>query len=128
MATDAQGRTLSDDGNYYWDGAAWQPVQESGAEQAGGTSGSEGANLEDYSGDGSDLTGPVERPVGGMSWLAPAPRPTHTAPAAKTVAPATASPRVSAERLLRPVPTRRISSAATEGWYVQSWAVNVERI
>jgi len=56
MATDAQGRTLSDDGNYYWDGAAWQPVQESGAEQAGGTSGSEAADLEDYSGDGSDLS------------------------------------------------------------------------
>jgi hypothetical protein len=26
MATDAQGRQLSDDGNYYWDGANWQPV------------------------------------------------------------------------------------------------------
>ena len=56
MATDAQGRTLSDDGNYYWDGAAWQSVQESSAEEAGAESGSEGANLEDYSGDGSDLS------------------------------------------------------------------------
>jgi hypothetical protein len=27
MATDAQGRQLSDDGYYYWDGTAWQPVQ-----------------------------------------------------------------------------------------------------
>ena len=26
MATDAQGRQLSDDGYYYWDGANWQPV------------------------------------------------------------------------------------------------------
>jgi hypothetical protein len=31
MATDAQGRQLSDDGYYYWDGANWQPVTESGA-------------------------------------------------------------------------------------------------
>jgi hypothetical protein len=26
MATDAQGRMLSDDGNYYWDGDNWQLV------------------------------------------------------------------------------------------------------
>ena len=26
MATDAQGRQLSDDGKYYWDGSNWQPV------------------------------------------------------------------------------------------------------
>jgi hypothetical protein len=59
MATDAQGRTLSDDGNYYWDGSAWQAV-DGGAttSQAGSdTSGAQqGASLEDYSGDGSDLT------------------------------------------------------------------------
>lgn len=30
MATDAQGRQLSDDGYYYWDGTAWQPVQAEG--------------------------------------------------------------------------------------------------
>ena len=28
MATDAQGRQLSDDGNYYWDGANWQLVDQ----------------------------------------------------------------------------------------------------
>ena len=28
MATDAQGRQLSEDGLYYWDGTAWQPVQQ----------------------------------------------------------------------------------------------------
>ncbi len=26
MPTDAQGRLLSDDGNYYWDGSDWQAV------------------------------------------------------------------------------------------------------
>jgi hypothetical protein len=31
MATDAQGRQLSDDGNYYWDGANWQLVDQSAA-------------------------------------------------------------------------------------------------
>ena len=30
MATDEQGRELSDDGNYYWDGSTWQPVEQSG--------------------------------------------------------------------------------------------------
>jgi hypothetical protein len=25
--TDAQGRTISDDGNWWWDGTAWQPVK-----------------------------------------------------------------------------------------------------
>ena len=25
--TDAQGRTISDDGNYWWDGNAWQLIQ-----------------------------------------------------------------------------------------------------
>ena len=29
MATDAQGRPLSDDGNYYWDGSDWQLVDQS---------------------------------------------------------------------------------------------------
>ena len=28
MATDEQGRELSDDGSYYWDGSAWQLVQQ----------------------------------------------------------------------------------------------------
>ena len=30
-ATDAQGRQLSPDGNYYWDGSDWQPVSASGS-------------------------------------------------------------------------------------------------
>lgn len=28
MATDAQGRQLSDDGYYFWDGTEWRPVHE----------------------------------------------------------------------------------------------------
>lgn len=35
MATDAQGRQLSEDGYYYWDGTAWQPVQGEGGASAG---------------------------------------------------------------------------------------------
>ena len=27
--TDAQGRTISDDGNWWWDGNAWQPIRKS---------------------------------------------------------------------------------------------------
>jgi hypothetical protein len=27
MPTDAQGRTISDDGQWWWDGGAWQPVK-----------------------------------------------------------------------------------------------------
>jgi hypothetical protein len=38
MATDAQGRQLSDDGFYYWDGAAWQLV-----DQAAGSSAAAGS-------------------------------------------------------------------------------------
>jgi hypothetical protein len=57
MATDAQGRTLSDDGHYYWDGSAWQPVQAGDAAQGGDASSSQNPSLENYSGDGSDLTG-----------------------------------------------------------------------
>jgi hypothetical protein len=47
MATDAQGRQLSEDGYYYWDGAAWQPVQQDGGGQGtdGGTGGA--ANFND---------------------------------------------------------------------------------
>ena len=37
MATDAQGRQLSDDGNYYWDGSNWQPVDQSAASGGGGS-------------------------------------------------------------------------------------------
>lgn len=34
MPTDAQGRQLSEDGYYYWDGANWQPVNQSAADGA----------------------------------------------------------------------------------------------
>jgi hypothetical protein len=41
MATDAQGRQLSDDGYYYWDGAAWQPVDQSAASGGDGSTSSQ---------------------------------------------------------------------------------------
>lgn len=56
MATDEQGRQLSDDGNYYWDGSDWQPVQGAGSGGQDAASGSQAPDLENYSGDGSDLT------------------------------------------------------------------------
>ena len=57
MATDEQGRQLSDDGNYYWDGSDWQAVQSGGSSgQDSAASGTQGPDLENYSGDGSDLT------------------------------------------------------------------------
>jgi hypothetical protein len=42
MATDAQGRQLSDDGFYYWDGSEWQPVQKEGESEGHEQEGSEG--------------------------------------------------------------------------------------
>jgi hypothetical protein len=70
MATDAQGRELSDDGYYYWDGSAWQPVDQSAASGEQGSSNStqsqnvdaQGRQLSDdgnYYWDGSDWQ-PVE--------------------------------------------------------------------
>ena len=56
MATDEQGRQLSDDGNYYWDGSAWQLVDQGAASTGDSSTSSQGPSLEDYSGDGSDLT------------------------------------------------------------------------
>jgi hypothetical protein len=46
MATDAQGRQLSDDGNYYWDGSNWQLVDTS----AGTDSQQSGAASQDAQG------------------------------------------------------------------------------
>jgi hypothetical protein len=46
MATDAQGRQLSEDGNYYWDGANWQLVDAA----AGGGSQQSGAGSQDAQG------------------------------------------------------------------------------
>jgi hypothetical protein len=43
VATDAQGRQLSEDGYYYWDGTAWQPVQDDSAAQGTSTS-----NLDEF--------------------------------------------------------------------------------
>src|SRR5215472_7048185 len=37
MATDAQGRPLSDDGNYYWDGSDWQLVDQSAVPSGDGS-------------------------------------------------------------------------------------------
>lgn len=43
MATDEQGRQLSEDGYYYWDGTAWQPVnQGAGSGDSAGAGGSAG--------------------------------------------------------------------------------------
>jgi hypothetical protein len=36
MATDAQGRQLSPDGNYYWDGSNWQLVGSAGGDSSEG--------------------------------------------------------------------------------------------
>jgi hypothetical protein len=36
MSNVPEGAQLSEDGNYYWDGEAWQPVQGGGADSGGG--------------------------------------------------------------------------------------------
>jgi len=45
MATDEQGRELSPDGYYYWDGSNWQPVQQA-ADASGAGAG--GPTAEDF--------------------------------------------------------------------------------
>ncbi len=68
---DAQGRTVSDDGNWWWDGAAWQPIKR---------------NFLDTVGDAVDSA--VKKVEGsGVIGAAPSPvtyRPAAAAPAAAT--------------------------------------------
>ena len=63
--TDAQGRTISDDGQWWWDGTAWQPIKKSFLD-----------TLAD------SVEGAVKKVEGSPA----------TAPAPAAVAPATASP------------------------------------
>jgi hypothetical protein len=46
MATDEQGRQLSEDGYYYWDGSAWQPVQQAAASSGDASSSSQASEEE----------------------------------------------------------------------------------
>jgi len=46
MATDAQGRQLSDDGHYYWDGSAWQLVDQDAAAGADASSAQQPTNVD----------------------------------------------------------------------------------
>lgn len=56
MATDAQGRQLSEDGHYYWDGSTWQLVDQSaasGTQQGQDTQGRQLSEDGNYYWDGS---------------------------------------------------------------------------
>jgi hypothetical protein len=62
MATDAQGRELSPDGNYYWDGSNWQLVA------GGGSSGGGSATPSQSQGGGTDAQGRQLSPDGNYYW------------------------------------------------------------
>jgi hypothetical protein len=63
MATDAQGRQLSDDGNYYWDGAEWQLVSPNAAE-----GGDASTSSQQSQGAGNDAQGRQLSPDGNYYW------------------------------------------------------------
>jgi len=66
MATDAQGRQLSDDGNYYWDGANWQPVDPNAASGGDGTASSQQSQAAGTA--GTDAQGRQLSPDGNYYW------------------------------------------------------------
>jgi hypothetical protein len=62
MATDAQGRELSPDGNYYWDGSNWQLVD------GGASSGGDSSTSAQSQGGGTDAQGRQLSPDGNYYW------------------------------------------------------------
>jgi hypothetical protein len=68
MATDAQGRELSPDGNYYWDGSNWQLVAAGGAASGGAASGSAGSTSSQSQGGGTDAQGRQLSADGNYYW------------------------------------------------------------
>ncbi|HXA41373.1 MAG TPA: hypothetical protein VNV65_00515 [Candidatus Solibacter sp.] len=75
--TDAQGRTISDDGNWWWDGTAWQPIKKSFLDTVGDAVDSAVKKVE-----GSGVVGAAPSPV--TYTPAAAATPAEAAPAAAT--------------------------------------------
>jgi hypothetical protein len=67
VATDAQGRQLSDDGYYYWDGANWQPVA-ADAMSSGDSSTSSQPLATDTDSQGRPLSGDGNYYWDGANW------------------------------------------------------------
>src|SRR5258708_8766398 len=83
--TDAQGRTIRDDGNWWWDGTAWQPIKKSFLDTVG------------------DAVDSAVRKVEGSGVVGAAPSPvTYTPTAAAT--PSGAAPPQAAPAPAPPVP------------------------
>lgn len=59
MAADEQGRELSDDGNYYWDGSAWQLVDR-GTASSGDSPSSPQASEDEVRAVGDTSSGPAQ--------------------------------------------------------------------
>lgn len=70
MATDAQGRQLSEDGYYYWDGANWQPVDPNAASGGGGSASSQQSqsSSQQSQSSGTDAQGRQLSPDGNYYW------------------------------------------------------------
>jgi len=88
--TDAQGRTVSDDGNWWWDGTAWQPIKKSFLDTVGDAVDSAVKKVE-----GSGVVGAAPSPVTYTPVAAETPSASAQSPAE---APAPAQP-------VPPVPT-----------------------
>jgi hypothetical protein len=91
--TDAQGRTISDDGQWWWDGSAWQPIKKSFfdtlADSVEGAvkkvEGSQGANPPSMA---QPTTSAPTADAPATEAPAPAPAPVAAAPAPAPVPPA----------------------------------------
>lgn len=68
MATDAQGRQLSDDGNYYWDGSNWQLVDQSAASGGADSSSSSSQQSQNVDSQGRQLSDDGNYYWDGSNW------------------------------------------------------------
>src|SRR5258708_33176522 len=85
--TDAQGRTIRDDGNWWWDGTAWQPIKKSFLDTVGDAVDSAVKKVE-----GSGVVGAAPSPVTYTPAAAAAPSGAAPAPAAAAAEPAAIQP------------------------------------
>src|SRR5258708_7344811 len=84
---DAEGRTISDDGNWWWDGTAWQPIKKSFLDTVGDAVDSAVKKVE-----GSGVVGAAPPPVTYTPAAAAAPSGAAPAQAAAAVEPAVTQP------------------------------------
>ena len=110
--TDAKGRTISDDGNWWWDGTAWQPIKRSFLDTVGDAVDSAVRKVE-----GSGVVGSPPSPVTYTpAAAAPPPEAASATPSqpAATPAQAAAVPAIPATDLLAYLGALRASGVVTD--------------